>query len=253
MNELIEKIKKPDNFNFYYMQSIRGEDGIEHIRKEKARYFVTQDGRIARYARRLHKRGYAIDDLSRIIVEDKKRIKTPEQKWNESWFKVSKRLEKSGLYEDLLKNVHLGLEIGYEKIQLAYNLYWEDDKNLSYVENQKRRDEEIKNLDERLLIDSHPNTEIIWYMKYPAKVKKMNFGKPRWDDGSTNKEKLQLIAKALKEKKEVSVGGRNGYDISFSYNPKINKAWYSEEYRGCGNGHYYLALDATHALFYEDD
>jgi hypothetical protein len=30
-------------------------------------------------------------------------------------------------------------------------------------------------------------------------------------------------------------------------------AWYSEEYRGCLNGHYYLMFDATHAIFYEDD
>ena len=26
-----------------------------------------------------------------------------------------------------------------------------------------------------------------------------------------------------------------------------------KEYRGMGNGHYYLALGPTHALFYEDD
>lgn len=43
------------------------------------------------------------------------------------------------------------------------------------------------------------------------------------------------------------------YDVSVSYNAQKKQAWYSEEYRNCGNGHYYLALDAMHAVFYEDD
>jgi hypothetical protein len=75
----------------------------------------------------------------------------------------------------------------------------------------------------------------------------MNFGR------FTNNEQLKIIKEALKNKKETSASGRTNYDVSFSYNPTVQKAWYSEEFRGCGNGHYYLALDATHALFYEDD
>ena len=33
----------------------------------------------------------------------------------------------------------------------------------------------------------------------------------------------------------------------------IKRAWYSEEYRNCSNGHYYLLFDAVHAIFYEND
>ena len=253
MNNLIEKIKNPDNYNFFFMQSIRGEDGIEHIKKEKARYFVTRDGRIARYAKNKKRFGYPVDDINKIVIEDKKFTKSPEQKWRDSWMKVSHRLEKSGLYQDLLENIKLALEIGYEKIRIAYDIYWKSDKNLSYEDNQKARNEEIKNLDERLSKNEQPNTEILWHIRRLARVKKMNFGKPTLNDGMTNIEKLQMIAKALKNKKETSVCGRANYDVSFSYNPKLNKAWYSEEYRGCGPGHYYLALDETHALFYEDD
>jgi hypothetical protein len=62
-----------------------------------------------------------------------------------------------------------------------------------------------------------------------------------------------MIARDMEEKKECSYRGDNGYDASFSYNPKLNKAWYSEEFRGCGNGHYYVALNSTHCLFVEDD
>lgn len=45
------------------------------------------------------------------------------------------------------------------------------------------------------------------------------------------------------------------YDISYEYNPlssNIN-AWYSEEFRGCANGHYYLMLNSTHAIYCEND
>ena len=64
---------------------------------------------------------------------------------------------------------------------------------------------------------------------------------------------LARIKAALEHKVESRESARASYDVSFSYNPELSKAWYSEEYKGCGNGHYYLALDAAHALFYEDD
>ena len=40
---------------------------------------------------------------------------------------------------------------------------------------------------------------------------------------------------------------------TFEYKADKNKAWYSEEYRGCGNGHYYIAIDENTALFIEND
>lgn len=46
---------------------------------------------------------------------------------------------------------------------------------------------------------------------------------------------------------------RTNYDVSFTYRPEKQKAWYSEEYKNCGNEHYYIALDANAALFVEDD
>lgn len=43
------------------------------------------------------------------------------------------------------------------------------------------------------------------------------------------------------------------YDYSISTCPQDKKAWYSAEYKWCGNGHYYVMLDWDTALFYEDD
>jgi hypothetical protein len=76
----------------------------------------------------------------------------------------------------------------------------------------------------------------------------MNFGEEQ-----LNQVKLMEIARALHSKQNISISGRTNYDVSFEYNAEKGMAWYSEEYKNCGNGHYYLALNGTHAIFWEDD
>lgn len=248
MKTLIEKIKNQDKYNFFYLQDVII-NGVVQRKKEKARYFVTNNNTIAKYGKGRRRVGYAVEDVNRIVVEDKKNIKTAERRWNDSWVKVINRLQLSGLYVDLLANAKVALEIGYDKIQTANEIYWKQEN---------KRDDRvaaIKKIDERLIhqtekkgkMSDTAKTEIIWYMSRPAAIKKMNFGK------YSNDEKLSEIKKAMTNKKEIKMSGRTNYDISFSYSPLLNKAWYSEEFRNCGNGHYYLALDSTHALFYEDD
>lgn len=187
-----------------------------------------------------------------VIFSEKKA--TLNDKWVRSWTNVLKRLEKSGLWEDVAKDVRIALSIGIDKIKQAYiiDAEFNHNSNLSYQEEDRLQAERIKEIDERLVGHRedgtiYADTSIIWYMNNPAKVKKMYFGK------YINESKLKLIEEALKNKTECHEYATAGYDVSFSYNPEHNRAWYSEEYRGCGNGHYYLALDATHALFYEND
>ena len=63
------------------------------------------------------------------------------------------------------------------------------------------------------------------------------------------------VAECIKNGTEFHRRWENGYDntveIASLNGEKL--AWYSEEYRGVGNGHYYLMFDATHAIFYEND
>ena len=63
------------------------------------------------------------------------------------------------------------------------------------------------------------------------------------------------VAECIKNGTDFHRRWENGYDNSVEIANRDGKklAWYSEEYRGCGNGHYYLMFDATHAIFYEDD
>ena len=64
------------------------------------------------------------------------------------------------------------------------------------------------------------------------------------------------VKQAIADKRHFSRAWRNGYDnsleVSLGEDGKL-RGWYSEEFYGCGNGHYYLLFDATHAIFYEDD
>ncbi len=67
----------------------------------------------------------------------------------------------------------------------------------------------------------------------------------------------ELYKKALEEGTRQSLRWTKGYDVTYTIDKaeegKRRGAWLSNEYRNCGNGHYGLLLDATHAVFYEDD
>ncbi len=79
-----------------------------------------------------------------------------------------------------------------------------------------------------------------------ANIKSMYFG-------GCNAVIKEQIKNALEKEERYSTRGYASYDVSFSYYPEKKKAFYSEEYKGTGNGHYYMALDANAALFCEDD
>lgn len=71
--------------------------------------------------------------------------------------------------------------------------------------------------------------------------------------GARNTDILRDIALHMAHGIDFTANSRTSYDVSFSFNAQARQASYAEEFRNCGNGHYYLALDSTHALFYEDD
>lgn len=78
---------------------------------------------------------------------------------------------------------------------------------------------------------------------------------PRFHKGDWYGSKKDAI-KAFEDNASVHRKWRNGYDCSLEVaceEGKPKRAWYSEEYRNCANGWYYLLFDATHAVFYEKD
>ena len=79
------------------------------------------------------------------------------------------------------------------------------------------------------------------------------FKTPNFNKYDDRKDRL---IRAIDEGENFITRWTKGYDNSVEVklcDDGIKRGWYSEEYRNCGNGHYYLLLDATHAIFYEDD
>lgn len=90
------------------------------------------------------------------------------------------------------------------------------------------------------------NTDYLWELSR-CELKSMYFG-------YNNAEEKEQIRKAISEHRQYTVPRiQINYDVSFSYNPDSNRAFYSEEYKNCGNGHYYLALNHSTAVFCEND
>ena len=107
----------------------------------------------------------------------------------------------------------------------------------------------------RVMTNELANKGIAWFSydcfsnMFHRPIKTMNFDKY---DRHFQK---RLIAENIANRVNCSHRWTNGYDNSYEINfgEKYIRAWYSEEYRGCGNGHYYFLLDGCHAIFGEDD
>jgi len=222
---------------------------------EKMRLFISPDDDLCYFKKGARRWGYRVSSaLYRIeSVEPINKVKksSDAETWKSGWFGVAERLNKSGLFLHYRAELDLALSLGYEKMQELYRLYQK-----SYSRRDDAEDLEIvRSYSPDLVGTREDGSEyidwaIIWTFYIPPKVKKMRFynGSPE-----LNAHILDEIKSHMELRLPYTAGGRTSYDISFSYDPERNEAFYSEEYRGMGNGHYYLVLDATHAVFYEDD
>ena len=76
-----------------------------------------------------------------------------------------------------------------------------------------------------------------------------------WNSYGKESNKREL-SNAIVEKRQYIKSWRGNYDFSVEVSKASNgilRGWFSAEYKGCGNGHYYLLFDAKHAIFVEDD
>lgn len=198
-----------------------------------------------------HSRGYRSYANSEGVFNNVELVKLPtKEDKNEKWYKSLKRviklLEESGLWDNI-KEV-------YENL-LKYNITLEDIKKISDFDSYENRDKVVDFCKSNgygfMIYKDKEGIECLdrdyIYEVSRCELKSMYFGK------SNNKWYKERIQKAFKDKTPLSLSETVNYDVSFEYNPETKRAWYSEEYRGCGNGHYYLALNYNTALFYEND
>lgn len=174
--------------------------------------------------------------------------KTEKEIWQRKINIIMKKLEKSGLWQDMLEELRIVEKIGYEKLQEAERVFKE--KVFKEKANEREIHEKIREINPLLIgtgeEGEYVNTNFFFWADIP-KIKKMYFGKYK------NEEVLKKIKEALNKKEEIYICVEAKYDIEFKYNPKTNEAFYNELYRRCWNGHFYAAISETHALFIEDD
>ena len=94
----------------------------------------------------------------------------------------------------------------------------------------------------------------------PSGVKAIPYEKPKeWLVGTINKTIKQILHDKDNQSKDNDFlhtwGGKYDYSIHVCWDEKEQdaKGYFSEEYHGCGNGYYYIMLDAEHAMFVEKD
>ncbi len=177
---------------------------------------------------------------------------------NDKWKKRLKKAIALCKQNDLWHNLQVIWEnlynyVSYEEKRRIYDEYWACDRYnkekgeqnyMDFVSSVKAKYPFMIKADENG--KEHIITDYIWELS-ECSLKSMYFGK--WDNATIK----DNIRRALIEKKKHSESVTVSYDVSFEYNPDIKKAWYSEEYRNCGNGHYYLALSENTAVFAEND
>lgn len=225
----------------------------KHSKDAKATYRCAEldDGRIFVFLPRSRTRGFALTREGFDAVYE--RVAEPDEaaQWERRVATARKRLAKSGLWKDIAKDLDTLSHIGYDDLKEMRNEAWREwNKRLA----------DKTHVRESRFAEKHPDA----YEKTPdggtvlrsffrgeladCRLKSMYFGK---DENASVKEE---IARRLSAREEYRTGRiRAGYDVSFEYDAETGRAWYSEEYRDCGNGHYYLALDESTAIFCEDD
>lgn len=226
--------------------------------KEKVRCYVEDENNIFVFGKHCTKSGSRwISHEGFVGAYDIITISEAEinSKWQRRMRRAVKCMETSGLWTEIKKVFEAILYSGMtlEEKKALYELYENYDspaKDFSEEEKAKAFLPYLRKFPFVFYEDHngnlHIDTEYIWELS-DCKLKSMYFGK------YANKRIKDELQQAIRSKKDYKGSRTVSYDVSINYQAKDNKAWYSEEYRNCGNGHYYLALDHSTALFYEND
>lgn len=222
--------------------------------KVRKRYFHREGYGLCEYNRGSSRTGHRVYPFEGSIaaIPD-----TPvNERWERGWTRVAKLLRQSGFWPDVLASIEKALAIGYTRLHQARDARSAVPRNdgRSYEEHERDACAAM----DAIVPDLSSDTEILYHLMSPPKLKAMWFGK-------YGKHILDNLAKHIREGIPTRVAARAGYDVSASYCPANKdennntvscpypRLWYSEEFRGCGNGHYYLGVSPTQAIHWEDD
>lgn len=202
--------------------------------KEERRLFVSTIGNICEFLTRSRRKGTPISvaNFAEIVVKSSNE-KTAISICRNNLRLVIKYLTASGMWQNMLRGAQYFQSLTDEELLTMRN--W---------------DEYHKVMTEELA-----DKGIVWFSMdcfdnlFIKKIKTMAFESYERDYYK------RKIKESFINRENISHRWTKGYDNSFEvrFDNDCVRGWYSEEYRGCGNGHYYFLLDECHALFGEDD
>jgi len=221
---------------------------------------VVEDNTIFIYAKGCHSRGYRARNDDEVLNQFDIIERDYGKEWKRRVIKVKNKLEVSGLWPEIYEKFCNLSKMDYNDRKEILAIYWSDEFShvkstiLGVTDSNRSTREFFGKYFEKYPYLFYTNKEGYLYIDTDylfemseARLKSMYFGK------YYNSIYKKDIADALKNKTKLNRKAYPNYDISFEYDPEKNKAWYSEEYKNCGNGHYYIAIDASTALFLEND
>lgn len=144
---------------------------------------------------------------------------------------VVKYLSASGLWENIKNDYVIILAQGDDYLKHVLSLDWSEQR---------------KYLEETIGVYFHVDS-----ITHSARKGIVSINYDKWDRNAIRERAKQCIENGEKYTHKWEKGYDNS--IEFSVHGGRKCGWYSTEYRGCGNGHYYLALDEKRAIFCETD
>lgn len=217
---------------------VRYKDYDGNVKTEKIRMFINNYDRIGYFIGKATRRGYILQSNKYNSWIDIKPLGGTNVsslvRMRKRALDALKMLEKSGLWNDIRNEIVEFLNLDEET-------------------------QRIKFADNDALYDLYRSKEFPWFRSPQIFGSFKN--KKCWEyiscDKYTREHEERLLAEAIKEKRGYHHRWTEDYDrsVEISYDEKTDtiRGWFSKEYRGYGNGHYYLLFDEKHAIFYEDD
>ena len=211
---------------------------VSEGKKHEIRLLLSKENYICVAPKRARKYGYVVsvsemdkwDSLTKVNKGNKTDLVKRMRKRAESGIEM---LNESGLWVDIKKELMKFIDLS------------DDDIRRDFI------DGDIYETYRTKKYDWLKSYQVFFSLKAKKCWKNPSFGK--YDFSKDNV--IDYFKRSISDKKPIRFTWRNVYDNTLEVisDNGIYRGFYSEEFRGCGNGHYYLLFDATHAIFYEDD
>lgn len=225
------------------MFRVRTADGKYYVK----RFFLSVLGDVCLMPKGSRTRGYLVSSLPSSSFKDwvsihpivKKDTQTLINLFKKRISKSIEMLDRSGMWAELKEELEHTLSLSEEEIADMVTRISTDSYTQFYCE----------------ISENGKYSWIHFPNIYSALLAKRCWNTPRFRSKYHRNLVVDEIEQACLTKSKFSTSWRRDYDNSISvesYNGNIH-AFYSEEYLNCGNGHYYILFDATHAVFTEDD